>query len=271
VKSKRIHKLLSNAMFILVSCYCTNLFSQVKIGGNPTSINPNSVVEIESNDKGLLLPRLSLFLTTASTPLSSFVEGMFVYNIATVNDITPGIYYSDGSKWIKVNAGYSSSASWNLSGNSGTNVTEHFLGTTDLSPLVIKTNATERLRITEDGWVGIGTSTPESALHVKGQLIIDSLNAGDLTTDNLLVVNPADGRIKTVPSNSFIVGSLKRTVIVLTSSQLVFDTPDVITDINKILLFRNGVMISFFFNNSRSIISEIPCVQGDEIYIVQLK
>jgi hypothetical protein len=50
--------------------------------------------------------------------------------------------------------------------------------------LVIKTNATERLRITEDGWVGIGTSTPESALHVKGQLIIDSLNAGDLTTDN---------------------------------------------------------------------------------------
>lgn len=271
VKNNRIHKLLSITMFIVVLSYCSNLFSQVKIGDNPTVINPNSAVEIESKNKGLLLPRLSLFSTTTPSPLSFFVEGMFVYNLSTVNDITPGIYYSDGSKWIKVNAGSTSSASWNLSGNSGTNATEHFLGTTDLSPLVIKTNNTERLRITEEGWLGIGTSTPEAALHVKGQLIIDSINAGDLTTDNLLVVNPIAGRIKSVPSSSFIMGALKRTEIVLNSGQLVFDTPDVITDVNKILLFRNGVMISFVFHNVQSIMSEIPCVQGDEMYIVQLK
>lgn len=61
VKNNPIHKLLSITMFIVVLSYCSNLFSQVKIGDNPTVINPNSAVEIESKNKGLLLPRLSLF------------------------------------------------------------------------------------------------------------------------------------------------------------------------------------------------------------------
>lgn len=37
---------------------------------------------------------------------------------------------------------------WNLSGNSGTNPSTNFLGTTDNQPLVFKINNTEKLRIT---------------------------------------------------------------------------------------------------------------------------
>ncbi|WP_326981931.1 hypothetical protein VUJ46_17090 [Chryseobacterium sp. MYb264] len=38
--------------------------------------------------------------------------------------------------------------SWNLTGNAGTNVSTHFIGTTDNQPLIFKTNNGEKLRIT---------------------------------------------------------------------------------------------------------------------------
>jgi hypothetical protein len=57
---------------------------------------------------------------------------------------------------------------WALAGNSGTNPTTNFLGTTDAQPLVIRTNNTERLRVTATGNVGIGTTSPTATLHVVG-------------------------------------------------------------------------------------------------------
>ena len=38
--------------------------AQVKIGDNPTTINLGSVLELESTNKGLLMPRISLANTT---------------------------------------------------------------------------------------------------------------------------------------------------------------------------------------------------------------
>ncbi|STD09964.1 Uncharacterised protein [Chryseobacterium carnipullorum] len=50
--------------------------------------------------------------------------------------------------------------SWNLTGNSGTNSSNNFLGTTDNQPLVLKTNNTEAMRILPDGTVKVGTNDP---------------------------------------------------------------------------------------------------------------
>ena len=271
MKIKRLNKLVSVALFSIAFCYSSNIFSQIKIGNNPSSLNPDAALEIESTNKGLLISRLSLSSTDNAAPLSRFVQGMFVYNTATLNDITPGIYYSDGAKWIKVNQSSTLSNSWGLSGNSGTSSSNNFVGTTDIAPLILKTNSIERLRISEKGWVGIGTASPSAALHVKGQMVIDSLSTGNIVTDNLLVANPADGRIKMVSSSSFVSGMQNRTEVVQTSGQTIFNTPDIINDINKILLYRNGILISFTLNNVNSIISEIPCLQGDEMRIFQLK
>lgn len=50
--------------------------------------------------------------------------------------------------------------SWNLTGNSGTNPSNNFFGTTDNQPLVLKTNNIETMRILPDGKVKVGTSDP---------------------------------------------------------------------------------------------------------------
>ena len=87
----------------------TTLKAQVTIG----SLNPPSndaLLDLKEtttgvSTKGLLLPRVALQSTILSNPMTNPEMGMFVYNTATTstgaNDVTPGIYYNDGSKWVK--------------------------------------------------------------------------------------------------------------------------------------------------------------------------
>ncbi|EHO15182.1 hypothetical protein HX045_06560 [Myroides odoratimimus] len=73
-------------------------FAQTKIGTSP-DINKDAMLEVESADKGLLLPRVELTSTTLANPLSAHVAGMTVYNTKAVNDVVVGFYYNDGTKW----------------------------------------------------------------------------------------------------------------------------------------------------------------------------
>lgn len=56
--------------------------------------------------------------------------------------------------------------SWLLSGNSGTNASTHFVGTTDATALIFRTNNIERMRMTSNGRIGIGTTAPAADLHL---------------------------------------------------------------------------------------------------------
>jgi hypothetical protein len=248
----------------------------LKIGDNPQSINPDAMLEIESSNKGLLLPLIALKSTLRPTPLKNFTRGMIVYNTSTDIDITPGLYYCDGTKWIKTNAdltlpttGPNPNENWRLIGNN-TVTRNNFIGPINNAPLIMKTNNSERVRITESGWVGIGTSTPNAALEVKGQLIIDSIRSGNPGSDKILVANPIDGRVKYINSSDLTNGVQNYNETVAYNGKSIFNTPATITDEKKILLYRNGVLISFAVNSSNSIISELPCKQGDQIRIIQL-
>lgn len=76
--------------------------AQVKIGGTDGTPNPNAMLEVEATNKGVLLPRVALTSTISFAPLSAHVQGMTVYNTATINDVVPGQYYNDGSKWSRI-------------------------------------------------------------------------------------------------------------------------------------------------------------------------
>ncbi|MHC5353073.1 hypothetical protein ACYSNX_02620 [Myroides sp. LJL115] len=78
-------------------------FAQSKIGGTNPEINPNAILELDSEaNKGLLLPRVALTSSTDAAPLAAHVEGMTVYNTATNGDVVPGFYYNDGEKWSQM-------------------------------------------------------------------------------------------------------------------------------------------------------------------------
>ncbi|ASW75820.1 hypothetical protein CJF12_17065 [Chryseobacterium piperi] len=75
-----------------------------QVGINTNTPNPDSALEVTSNsqNKGFLSPRVALSSTSSATPLAAHVEGMVVYNTATANDVVPGLYYNDGTKWSSV-------------------------------------------------------------------------------------------------------------------------------------------------------------------------
>ncbi len=67
---------------------------------------------------------------------------------------------------------------WHLTGNRGTDPSQDFIGTTDDVDLVIRTDNVERLRLTSSGSMGLGTSTPQSALDVNDNITVGGTYAG---------------------------------------------------------------------------------------------
>ncbi|MDM1346628.1 hypothetical protein HX017_06935 [Myroides marinus] len=89
---------LSLAFSLLVSAG----FAQTKIGvagKTNADVNTNAVLELEAENKGLLLPRVALESIKSFAPLKAHVPGMTVYNTAKIADVVPGFYYNDGTKW----------------------------------------------------------------------------------------------------------------------------------------------------------------------------
>ena len=93
--------LITTILVFFPLCF-TQLMAQVTIGAlsKPDS---SAVLDLQSNNsRGLLLPRVGLIKTSESTPLLNHVAGMAVYNTASQNDVTPGYYYDDGERWVRI-------------------------------------------------------------------------------------------------------------------------------------------------------------------------
>jgi len=135
-------------------------FAQVKIGaaGAPDGSAMLEVTAGASSNKGLLLPRMT---TAQRDAITTPATGLTIYNTTTnqaqVNTGTPA-----APAWTVATA----ATGWATNGNTGTTPATNFIGTTDNQPLAIRTNNTEKVRVTETGNVGIGTNTPGVKLQV---------------------------------------------------------------------------------------------------------
>lgn len=207
----RIFLVLLTALF---TCFMVSAQDNVGVG----TLTPNSkaLLDLSSNNKGFLSPRMTTSERLAISPTVT-EEALMVFD----TDLKVYFYW-DGVQWIEFPAangfnisllfdsttndlsltdaggtltsslqpiinGYNSainnavtnltnlinnqsSNNWSLSGNAGTNVSTNYIGTSDATGLSIRTNATERLRITAStGFVGIG-QVPSYPLDVLNQV-----------------------------------------------------------------------------------------------------
>src|ERR1700754_5333711 len=138
--SKRRKTFVLSLVVLLTSTLAS---AQLKIGDNPTSIQKSSILELESTRQGLLLPRLA---DTTSINALTPPDGMIIY----LNTDKSLRLRSNGT-WKKIADLSEASSNWSLTGNSGTNPANQFIGTVDGQPLVIRTDNTERMRVAANG------------------------------------------------------------------------------------------------------------------------
>lgn len=141
--------------------------SQVGIGTKTPSTS--TVLDVTGTDRGVLLPRVALTSTTDATTITNGnVEGLTVYNTATVADVTPGYYYWSNAKWNLIlnsdKADLTNDAWVNDPANTRVNLATLSDGTT------ARPTETEFVAL-DNGNVGIGTETPIVKLDVRGEAI----------------------------------------------------------------------------------------------------
>jgi hypothetical protein len=97
---KKLHILI----YIIISCLSGILQAQVGIG--TVTPDPSSILDITANDKGLLIPRVSIdnITNTMLDGLNIAPEGLFVWNTnaATLGGSGIGFYVFTGSVWEKL-------------------------------------------------------------------------------------------------------------------------------------------------------------------------
>lgn len=162
------------------------------VGINSTGTAPKTSagLDVDFLDKGLLIPRVALDSTLDVMTIASPDSSLLVYNTATAgtppNNVTPGYYYFTGAAWTRIANGNPTVSGWGTVGNSGTNSSTNFIGTTDAADLAIKTNNTQRLQITSDGNFGLGTEVGEdltsSRLSIDGGTIATTDGLGTIVS-----------------------------------------------------------------------------------------
>jgi len=94
----------SNQFYMLLLCligFNTVLFSQVAINQNGSTANEQSILDISSTSKGLLIPRMSSQqILNLKALLSSAEKGMIVFD-----NENNAFYYYDGTNFIEIQAG----------------------------------------------------------------------------------------------------------------------------------------------------------------------
>ncbi len=114
-------------LFLLILISCFNAYSQ-NVGIGTTTPNNNALLEISSSTKGILIPRTS----TSTRVTIPAVKGLLLYDTTTNS-----FWYNDGVNWME---NLSGNNGWGLNGNSNTNPSVNFIGTTDNQPIRFRQN-----------------------------------------------------------------------------------------------------------------------------------
>ena len=141
-------------VFLLVQQSVCSYAQSIAINTTGSAAHSSALLDVSSTNKGVLIPRIALTGSTDNTTIPGAATSLLVYNTSTVADVTTGYYYWSGTAWLRMISGAANA--WLVNGNSGLNETNHFIGTTDNTALVLKVNNQKAGRIAPNGAVFLG-------------------------------------------------------------------------------------------------------------------
>lgn len=158
-------------LFFGLLAFRSVLYAQnIAINANGNAADPSAGLDISFSNKGLLIPRVALTSSTDATTISSPATSLIVYNDGTGGLSPAGYYYNSGTAgapiWVQLLNGGTPGTAWLTTGNSGTSVATHFIGTISNTGLVFKTNNVEQMRLQSTGQLTIGSTTAGGKLDV---------------------------------------------------------------------------------------------------------
>ena len=187
----------TSVIILILSIIYINISNAQTVGVsiNDAVVSPNTHsildIDVSTNDKGILIPRLTTTERTNISGLGTTEKGLTVFD-----ETTNSYWYFNGTVWVEIGG----ASGWDLTGNSGTTPGTNFLGTTDNQALDIRTNNTIRVRITTKGQIET-LNTGNSVFVGEG-----AGDSDDLSTNNNVFVGYNSGNTNTSGNNNTAVG-----------------------------------------------------------------
>lgn len=144
----------SAAIIVLILGITTANAQKENVGIGTTKPDQSALLDLSSQSKGLLIPRMSL---EQRGSIQNPANGLMVYQ----TDFLSGFYYFDGKNWSPLTSttnvnSVADANNWGLLGNAGTDAATNFIGTTDAQDLVFKVNGQKSGLIANGGLTFLG-------------------------------------------------------------------------------------------------------------------
>lgn len=230
----------SKIFFIIIALTSFSAVAQIGVG----TTTPRGALDIQSNNGGLLTPQIALTSLTDATTVKNLqtngipVDGTLIWNTATAgtspNNVTPGYYYWQTNKWVKLGTQLTKDVKTQASTTSLSNVTSDYGACGALTNLVTNNtsftidNATRVVDLVISGRSGIICNTTlDISINKSGYntemllylisptnkvLELCTKNGGSSSTSytfNVKFDDSATNNITTWPNNTNATGSYK--------------------------------------------------------------
>ncbi|RYY55187.1 MAG: hypothetical protein EOO09_11520 [Chitinophagaceae bacterium] len=148
--------------FCLLLCGITASSQQLRLGKNSSNLQKSAILELESDNQGMLLTRISdtTLINSLAPP-----DGMIIFFTPTKK-----LLLRTNGYWEQLTGSGVLRNYWSTTGNANGAIAK--FGTTDNYDLPFITSNNERLRILANGNVGINTATATEKLDVNGNMVL---------------------------------------------------------------------------------------------------
>ncbi|MEG1238338.1 MAG: hypothetical protein RSD30_12300, partial [Flavobacterium sp.] len=94
---------MKNTFMGLVGLLFFSTVSYGQVGVGTLTPEQSSQLDVTATNKGILIPRIKLTQISSQAPVvGTAAVSLLVYNTQSINDVTPGFYYWNGVKWVRI-------------------------------------------------------------------------------------------------------------------------------------------------------------------------